>query len=51
MPVVVMAIVSAGFGLILGWASAHHEVARECQRLGAFYVAEKVFECKERQPK
>ena len=37
-------------GGIIGHAQAHHEVATECQRLGAFYVGDKIFECKERNP-
>lgn len=31
---------------VLAWASAHGTVARECERLGAFYVGDRVFECK-----
>ena len=27
------------------WAWAHHTVATECERLGAFYVNEKTFNC------
>ena len=27
------------------WAWAHHKVATECERLGAFYVNEKTFNC------
>nr|CDS57801.1 hypothetical protein SYMBAF_30158 [Serratia symbiotica] len=29
----------------LGWESAHLEVARECERLGKFYVGNKTFQC------
>nr|CDS55673.1 hypothetical protein SYMBAF_100015 [Serratia symbiotica] len=29
----------------LGWESAHLEVARECERLGKFYVGKKIFHC------
>lgn len=32
-------------GWMLGWAHAHYTVARECERLGAFYVGKKVFLC------
>lgn len=28
------------------WAAAHETVATECERLGAFYVGQKVYECK-----
>ena len=27
------------------WVLAHHTVATECERLGAFYVNEKTFTC------
>lgn len=27
------------------WAWAHHTIATECERLGAFYVNEKTFTC------
>ena len=30
---------------ITTWAWAHHTVATECERLGAFYVNEKTFSC------
>ena len=30
---------------ITTWAWAHHTVATECERLGAFYVNEKTFNC------
>jgi hypothetical protein len=29
-----------------GWVGAHNTVARECRSIGAFYVGEKVYECK-----
>ena len=35
----------------LVWAMAHSEVARECEKLGAFYVGDKVFECKRKEGK
>lgn len=34
---------AAWFG---GWIYAHKTIADECERLGAFYVGGKVFECK-----
>ncbi|MEG0149203.1 MAG: hypothetical protein RR473_13850 [Comamonas sp.] len=38
-------------GLILGhsagWDGAHRRVAAECQKLGRFYVKDKVFHCTE----
>ena len=33
------------------WAIAHSEIARECEKLGAFYVGNKVFECKRKEGK
>lgn len=39
-----MTIAVASFALSL--VMAHQEVARECERLGAFYVGVKVYECK-----
>ena len=32
-------------GYMSGWASAHREVATECERLGSFFVGKKVFRC------
>lgn len=29
----------------LGYAAAHTEVARECERLGSFYVGKKTYHC------
>ena len=40
--------VVAAFGAFcfsLGYASTHSVIARECARLGAFYVGEKTFKC------
>ena len=42
--VMTTAVALALTGLV--WAMAHSEVARECEKLGAFYVGDKVFECK-----
>lgn len=41
--VLVACIVSA----LVGWVYAHHVVAKECERLGGFYVGKKVFKCTE----
>jgi uncharacterized protein YneF (UPF0154 family) len=35
-------------GIVIGWLVAHHTIATECQKLGAFYVGRTVFECKVR---
>ena len=32
-------------GWFLGFVMAHNEVARECERLGGFYVGQKTFVC------
>lgn len=41
-----VALVITAVGVLVGYAEAHSTVARECERLGAFYVGDKVFECK-----
>lgn len=33
-------------GLGVGWFDAHYTVATECEKLGRFYVGERVFECR-----
>ena len=30
---------------LLGWAAAHDAVARECDRLGGFYVGAATYKC------
>ena len=40
-------VVLALIGLI--WSMAHTTVAHECDKLGAFYVDDKVFECKRKK--
>ena len=42
--VMTTAVVLALTGLI--WAMAHTTVAHECDKLGAFYIGDQVFECK-----
>ena len=34
-----------------GWGAAHSTVARECDTLGAFYVSDRVYECKRKDNK
>ena len=34
---------------IFGWITAHSTIAGECNKLGAFYVGDKVYECKVKQ--
>jgi hypothetical protein len=31
---------------VLIWAAAHGTVAKECEKLGAFYVGDKVYQCR-----
>jgi hypothetical protein len=38
-------IVGLMVGSGVGWIMAHSAVARECERLGSFYVGKKVFKC------
>jgi len=33
-------------GFAFGWIIAHNEVAKECDKLGKFYVGDTVYECK-----
>ena len=32
-------------GVAIGWTWAHSIVARECERLGSFYVGNKTYNC------
>lgn len=32
---------------MLGWDCAHSTVAKECERLGGFYVGKKIYKCVE----
>ena len=42
---IVALLVGYAVGHNIGWHSAHRTVATECERLGAFYVGDKVFRC------
>lgn len=33
-------------GILIGWVSAHTTVARDCDRLGAFFVGDSVYKCR-----
>lgn len=37
------------FWMFLGWGLAHDTVAKECDRLGRFYVVEVVYDCKQEE--
>ena len=39
-------IVLVLFGVYFGHVIAHQTVAHECEKIGAFYVKDKVYECK-----
>ena len=42
--VMTTAVVLALIGMF--WSTAHTTVAHECDKLGAFYVGDQVYECK-----
>lgn len=47
-------LAAIAFILVFGvstWAFAHSTIAMECEKLGAFYVADKVYECKRKELK
>lgn len=44
---VLIVLLSAFGGGVAGYAAAHTEVRYECERLGGFYVGNKVFKCEE----
>lgn len=31
---------------VIGWEAAHRTVAKECKKIGKFYVGDEVFECR-----
>ncbi len=41
------AIICAYLGYKSGWINAHLMVAKECERLGSFFVGKKVYKCVE----
>lgn len=45
---ILLAAVAIGFGYTLGIGSAHSEISRECDRLGAFYIRDRIYECQQR---
>lgn len=38
-------------GCIAGWVHAHSVVAKECRRLGGFYVNKTVYKCVAQEPR
>lgn len=42
-------IIGLYIGYTWAWQSAHGTVARECSRLGGFYVADQTFTCSARE--
>ena len=47
--VMTTAVLLALIGMV--WAMAHTTVAHECDKLGAFYIGDQVFECKRKSGK
>ena len=45
---IMTAVLAFVFGCFI-WAIAHLTVANECDKLGAFYVDDQVYECKRKQ--
>jgi hypothetical protein len=39
------ALLCLWLGSTIGWIYAHSVVARECERLGSFYVGDSVYKC------
>lgn len=46
---ILTALVAALMGYRIGYEAAHKTIATECERIGAFYVGEKVYECKAKE--
>ncbi len=45
---IVLILVGFFIGLVVGHNATREKVATDCIRLGAFYVDQKTFECKEK---
>ena len=45
--IIVALIIGYIIGRDIGWHRAHQCVAKECERLGAFYVGDQTFKCVE----
>jgi hypothetical protein len=41
----IIALIVLFCACVVTWGWAHHTVATECERLGAFYVHQKTFSC------
>lgn len=41
----------AALAILIGWILAHNTVATECEKLGSFYVGDKVFKCELKEVK
>lgn len=48
---ILLLVIGLLIGYSVGWKNAHKTVATECQRLGSFYVGNKVFKCVEIEEK
>lgn len=42
---ILTALICLLIGWRVGWEGAHHTVAKECDRLGAFFVGKTVYHC------
>ena len=42
---IALLLIGFGFGLLWGWAAAHYTVAAECERLGGFFVGDRIYKC------
>lgn len=49
--VILAFVIGCLLGYGQGWVSAHHTVAKECERLGSFFAGKKVYRCTEIEDK
>ena len=47
MKVAFFSLLSIFIGYIWGYENAHRHIAKECERLGGFFVGKKVYQCTE----
>lgn len=46
---IITVVLAFAFGL--GWGICHNTIANECDKIGAFYVGDRIYECKAKQTK
>lgn len=44
--IILVSLIAFFSGIGIGWGNGRSSAVRECERLGAFYLGDKVFECK-----